>query len=227
MNTHATEALSPILVYRCQVPAWADRKHLLSGLAKIPAPLHGEITCFRRLQDQLARLVARRLISKALVASGLEQFGSLCHWQKDPLGRPFIEACCADISISHSESWVVGALALHARVGVDIETFRSILLDSLHPYLSDSERARVESAVDPHREAIKCWSLREAILKADGRGLLAPEDVIRDIWRLEKPQGGKWRIENFDSDQTCIYLATDQDEASIVHKDWAFQDLLK
>lgn len=216
---------SSILVYRCQVPEWADRQHLLSGLAKIPARLHGEISQFKRLQDQLTRFVARRLISKALTASGQEQFSSLCDWQKDSRGRPFIEACCADISISHSESWVVGALALNARVGVDIETFRSVSLDSLRPYLLDSELARVDNAEDPQREAIKCWSLREAILKADGRGLLVSEEVIRDIWRLEKPQGGKWRVENFDSDQACIYLATDQDAACIVHKDWAFQDL--
>jgi 4'-phosphopantetheinyl transferase len=225
MTCHTTEACSPILVYRCQVPDWADREQLLSGLAKIPARLHGEITCFKRVQDQLARLVARRLISKALVTSDLEPFSSLCNWQKDRQGRPFIEACCADISISHSESWVVGALALHARVGVDIETFRSVSLESLRPYLSDSERASVDSAADPYSEAIKCWSLREAILKADGRGLLAPEDVIRDIHGLQKKQGGKWRVEHFDMDQACIYLATDQNEARIVHREWAFQDL--
>lgn len=227
MNSLRAEVLMPILVYRCQVPAWADRDHLLSGLAKIPARLHGEITKYNRMQDQLARLVARLLISKALVASGLEQFSNLSHWRKDPLGRPFIEACRADFSISHSDSWVVGALALDARVGVDIETYRSVSLDSLRIYLSDSERARVESATDPNREAINCWSLREAILKADGRGLLAPEEVVRDICRLEKTQGGKWRVENFDIPQGCIYLATDQNTACIVHIDWAFQDLFR
>lgn len=216
---------SPILVYRCQVPDWADRQHLLSGLEKIPLRLHGEITPFRRVRDRLTRLVARRLISKALIDSGLESFSSLCHWRKDPFGRPFIETCCADISISHSGSWVVGALALNARVGVDVETYRSVSLDSLRSFLSPSELAFVDSAIDPCREAVKCWSLREAILKADGRGLLVPEEMIRDIHRQQKMRGGTWRVEGFDMDQACIYLATDHSVASIVHRKWMFQDL--
>lgn len=224
MNRVATE-VSPILVYRCLVPDWGDRGHLQSGLGKISPHLHGDITRYMRVQDQLARVVARRLVSKAMEDSGLGQFSKLCGWQKNCWGRPFICGTSADFSISHSESWVVAALSVNARVGVDIENFRHMELDSIRPYLSAPELDTLARAVDPHREAVKCWSRREAILKADGRGLLAPEEVIRDVWKLEQPAGGRWRVEWLEIEQACLYLATDGHESPIAHTVWDFPDL--
>lgn len=224
MSRAATEVPS-ILVYRCRIPDWGDLGHLQSILGRIPPHLHVDITRYKRVQDQLARVVARRLVSKAMDDSGLGEFSNLCGWQKNCWGRPFISGIAADFSISHSGSWVVAALSVNARVGVDVENFRHMELDSIRPYLSARELDTLAGTADPQREAVKCWSRREAILKADGRGLLAPEEVIRDIWKLEQPAGGRWRVDCFEIEQTCLYLATDGYESPVAHTVWDFPDL--
>lgn len=215
-----------ILLYRCRVPGWAGTAHVAAGLGRLPARLHGDILRFRRTQDRLHRLVARRLLGEALRDCGLERLCDLNGWRKDRWGRPGLEGTEADFSLSHSGPWVVCALAPHARVGVDIETYRPLELDGLRPYLSPAELARIVRDATPDREALRCWSLREAVLKADGRGLLAPEEVIRNIQALKTPQGAPWRVENFATEGACLYLATDHATAPVVLKDRNFRQLL-
>ena len=225
MSCDAAQATSSILVYRCRIPDGGNREHLMSALGKIPSHLHGDITRYMRLQDQLSRAVARRLVSKALEDAGLGQFSNLCGWQKDRWGRPHISGTAADFSISHSGSLVVAALAINSRIGVDVETFRPMDLDSIRPYLSDAELEVLAKAANPHREAVRCWVRREAILKADGRGLLAPEEVIKDIGKMERSKGGKWRVECCEFESACLYLATDGYEYPLLHSVWDFPDL--
>lgn len=216
----------PILLFRCRVPAWAGEEHLAAGLAHLPARLQAGILRYRRLPDRLQRLVARRLLGKALETAGLGRFASLESWRTDPRGRPYLEGCAADFSVSHSAPWVVGALAVGARVGVDIETCRSMELEGISPYLSAPELARIAGAAEPCREALRCWVMREAILKADGRGLLAPEKDIRNIRNLKTPLGHAWRVENLPVEQACLCLATDHATAPILVRDRDFQTLL-
>lgn len=226
MNKPVGGKNDPILIFRCRIPEWAGHEHLLGGLAKIPSRLHPEIIRFIRVQDQLARLVARRLISLALEASSLGEFTNLDSWQKDSLGRPFLRGSLADISVSHSGRWVVSSLATNCRVGIDVEIYRPLDLESIRSYLSVSETEKIEKAEDPSREGLRCWSLREALLKAEGCGLMASNQEIRDILKTEKSQGGRWRISHFEViPGACLYLATDQDKGDIVHQEWDFQDL--
>jgi 4'-phosphopantetheinyl transferase len=215
-----------ILLYQCEIPTLACQNMLFSGLAKIPEHLHGDILRFKRLEDRLTRFVARRLVSIALEESGFVLEAGLENWQTDSWGRPYIAGSVVDFSISHSESRVVVALTQNGRVGVDLEHFRTIDIDSLKPLLSNREFARLQRGDNPQVEAVRCWCLREAILKADGRGLLAPEQFIRDILSTEISQGGSWRVVDFADNQAALFIATDQLSAQISHKYLDFQDVL-
>lgn len=226
MSHTALAQTAPVLLYRCQIPDWAAAAHLQAGLTKIPQRVHGEITRFKRLQDRLARLVARRLVSKALDASGLGWFSDLNCWQKDPRGRPFLDGCMADISISHSSPWAVAALVVSSRVGVDVESFVPLELDSFRDYLTEVELEDIANASDPARKVIECWALREAILKADGRGLLVSKEEIRDIHSMESSRGGQWHVHSIEIGRACICLATDRRDAKIEHRNWDLLDLL-
>jgi len=216
-----------IRLYRCRVPAGAGAEHVADGLARLPARLHADILRFRRTRDRLHRLVARRLLGEALRARGLEHCSDLNGWRRDRWGRPRLKGIEADFSLSHSGPWVVCALAPHARVGVDVETYRALELDALRAYLTPEELEDIARAVRPDREALRCWSLREAILKADGRGLLAPEQVIRNARNLETARGTAWRVERFTIEGACLYLATDHATAPVVLEERPFLELLE
>ena len=215
-----------IIVGQCRIPAWANAEHLGCGLARLPAALHPEINRYHRLGDRLARLTARLLTRKTLQALGLSRESTLDDWHKTPQGRPFIRNSCVDISISHTHPWVVSAVSVKCRVGIDVEIFRPFEFDVLIPYLTAVEIELIRKAARPEVEALHCWSKREAILKADGRGLLVPDATIREITAVRTPAGKAWRVKRLEFSDGCLYLAGDGDIDSLCRKEWSFKELL-
>lgn len=215
-----------IIGSQCRVPAWANVEHLACGMARLPVALHPEINRYHRFEDRLARLTARLLIRKTLQVLGLSRESTLDDWHKTPHGRPFLRNSYADISISHANPWVVSAVGLKCRVGIDVETFRLLELDALIPYLTRTEVERIQKAVRPEVEALHCWSKREAILKADGRGLLVPDATIRDISAVRTPAGEAWRVKCLEFNDGCLYLACDGYTDFLRRNEWSFTELL-
>ncbi|MBW2185762.1 MAG: 4'-phosphopantetheinyl transferase superfamily protein [Deltaproteobacteria bacterium] len=219
-------AKRPVSLYWCNIADYDCESLLSAGLAKIPERLHIDILRFKRREDRLSRVVARRMVSIALEDSGFFFEATLENWQTDRWGRPSIVNSSIDFSVSHSQSMVVVAMVHNGRVGVDVEHFRTIDLESIRPFLSNAELRHLATVNNPQREAASCWCLREAILKADGRGLLAPEEFIRNIKSAETPQGGVWRVENYTVNDAAVFLATDQRTAQVSHKYLKFSDLI-
>ena len=211
---------------QCRIPAWANAEHLARGMARLPVALHPEIMRYHRLEDRLARLTARLLIRKTLQVLGLSRESTLDDWHKSPHGRPFLRNSYADISISHANPWVVSAVGLKCRIGIDVEIFRPLELNALIPYLTTTEVERIQKAARPEVEALHCWSKREAILKADGRGLLVSDATIRDIAGARTPTGEAWQVKRLAFSDGCLYLACDGDIASLSRNEWSFTQLL-
>ncbi len=216
-----------IISGQCRIPVWANAEHLVSGLARLPVALHPEINRYHRLEDRLARLTARLLLQKTLQILGLSRESTLDDWHKTPNGRPFIRNSYVDISISHANPWVVSAVSVKCRVGIDVEIFRPFEIDALIPYLTTVEVEFIRKAARPEVEALHCWSKREAILKADGRGLLVSDATIRDIATARTPAGKAWRVKRLEFSDGCLYLAGDGDIDSVCRKEWSFKELLR
>lgn len=217
---------STIMVCQCRIPHWADQTHLAQGLSLLSPHLHPEINRYHRLEDRLARLAARLLIRKALLLLGLSGDGSLGQWGREPLGRPFLRDSSADVSMSHANPWAVCAVGINCRIGIDVELFRHLELSAVFPYLTPDEKERISQADRPEEAALHSWSLREAILKADGRGLLAPEEVVRDIRSLRTAAGHPWHLESLEFGEGCLYLACDQPADCLRREEWGFAELL-
>jgi 4'-phosphopantetheinyl transferase len=91
-----------------------------------------------------------------------------------PHGKPFLPGAPA-YNLSHSGRWVACAVSRDEPVGIDVETFarlkdyRELLAVITHP----AERRYIEQAPSDHRLALfkRCWTRKEALLKAIGKGL--------------------------------------------------------
>ena len=110
-----------------------------------------------------------------------------------PLGKPFIAGSALEFSVSHSASWTALAVGT-APVGLDIEyvTLLSDLDDVAAYALGPLERKALEACAPAERSRFfhRCWTRKEAYLKALGCGLsLAPREAdtlqIRD-WQLHE-----------------------------------------
>lgn len=214
-----------IFVGQSRIPCLAGTKHLATGLSLLPPHIHPEITRFHHMEDRLASLTARLLVRKVMRVHGFTAESTLEHWQKDVHGRPLLKGSGVDISISHAYPLVVCAVGVACRIGIDVEKIRSVDIWALAPFLMPHEWERINSATHPQEEALLCWSRREAILKADGRGLLAPDEIIRDINAIRTPAGQPWQVMPLECTGGCLFLAMEQGTTHISRVEWAFSEL--
>jgi len=104
-------------------------------------------------------------------------------------GKPFLPGCSA-FNISHSGTWVACAVSRNALMGIDIETFghledyRALLAVVTHP----NERRSIDKVVADEQGAWfkRCWTRKEAALKAIGSGL--SDDLCSIDVRLDESE---------------------------------------
>lgn len=115
------------------------------------------------------------------VPDGNPAWPILSRLRKDPHGRPWLDAQGTDdmpsIGFSHAGAWSVCAVSPSGeRIGVDIEQQPAdpAGMDSI---FSAEEHGRLRTAasagVAANRALLKGWTIKEAALKAVGRGFLA------------------------------------------------------
>lgn len=121
------------------------------------------------------------------------QLGCMPDIQRGAHGKPLLVGRNEGISVSHCAGQSVYALARVA-VGVDIERVdRPLNWQRLSArVLSPSEQILVEQAAQPSVKFLQFWSAKEALAKADGRGLqIGFKRLDLSALNLLKP----WQIE--------------------------------
>ena len=143
-------------------------------------------------------------VAHALLRTMLSEFGSRApaDWtiEPDENGKPTLASASSGASmtfnLSHSHGLVACAVALDARVGVDVESvIRATdwrLIASRH--YADAEVVQIDTLRDDERPArfFDFWTLKEAYAKALGVGLSQPLETA--TFDLRDPQTPAWSI---------------------------------
>ncbi|HEY8124853.1 MAG TPA: 4'-phosphopantetheinyl transferase superfamily protein [Methylocystis sp.] len=128
--------------------------------------------------DRRAYVAAHALLRVSLSARAKRIVPAAWRFGVTPHGKPFPLSPHTgfDISLSHTHGMAAVAIASGRDIGVDVESF-------LHPrdalkvaerYFAPEEAAIVRAQTDPALQSeifFAIWTLKEAVLKADGRGL--------------------------------------------------------
>jgi 4'-phosphopantetheinyl transferase len=139
--------------------------------------------------EELARCKALRLdadrrrfiVARTLIRQVLDEAAGRGNWRvfKDEKGRLFAElsnSSYIDLNLSHAGQYVAIAVSREGRVGVDLEPLSSFdnIGDALKLYMTPNEQAAMLAAVPSQRQELvaRAWVMKEAILKAEGCGLL-------------------------------------------------------
>lgn len=138
-------------------------------MSLLPEREQNKVKAFRRWEDATASLIGKALLVKGLSAIGYQQF-KLHNLQYSIYNRPFL-AGGLDFNIAHSGSYVVCAISEHCRVGIDIEKIQTQDLDPFNYTLNAAELDSILSSETPYELFYNTWTKKEAITKADGRGL--------------------------------------------------------
>lgn len=134
-----------------------------------------EASRFVQMADAVRHLAGRALARRMLCAATGQT--SLPLFARSPYGKPFCPQTHIDFSISHSADMVWVALCRTATVGIDLEQLRPLpdavqLADQLHPQERQALLALPENELE--KAFFRCWTRKEAVLKAYGTGLNTP-----------------------------------------------------
>jgi phosphopantetheinyl transferase len=126
---------------------------------------------FRQASDRYNFVLGRTMVHHLVRQAGISAPSALSFASH---GKPFLPGCPA-FNISHSGTWVACAVSRSALIGIDVETFahlqdyRALLGAVTHP---NEHRSIDKVAADEQGAWFKrCWTRKEAALKAIGRGL--------------------------------------------------------
>lgn len=166
---------------------------------------------FRRWQDAQAYLLGKYLLVEALRNHGVDQ-QVLEEIKYTTHNRPYLHLPMAiDFNISHSGAYIVCAVTREGKIGIDIEKVHDVDLHDFSSQFTDEELGGIQNASDKYDEFFRLWTIKEAVIKADGRGLSIPlkEIVIGDQAKVEDKI---WLIHKLDIEPGYVaHLVVDND----------------
>lgn len=146
------------------------------------------------------RYVIRRWILRSLLARYTARDPHRLDIRCEPEGKPYLaggedEPSCR-FSLSDSDAFAVFALSPRERIGVDVERIRDLpeMNDIVSGHFTAREREALLSCPESGRLRLfyRFWTRKEAVLKAQGEGLLIPLDSVEAVGGVEET--GPWKI---------------------------------
>lgn len=140
-----------------------------------------------RHQFLLGRLLIRTLCIECYPGASLSL-------HLTPFGKPYLEQKpLSGISIAHSNHLVVCALHSGGQVGIDTEFIRPLALESFQAYFLPEEWDFILNHTDSVRLFFELWTRKEAVMKADGRGLGLDLSCIETLSNPVITEVQRWR----------------------------------
>jgi 4'-phosphopantetheinyl transferase len=166
---------------------------------------------FRRWEDAQAYLFSKYLLVEALQKYGVGN-QILEEMKYTAYNRPYLDLPTAiDFNISHAGNYIICAVTDHGKIGVDIEKIHEVDISDFSGQLTEEELLLIKEAPDKYAEFFRIWTIKEAVIKADGRGLSIPlnEIAIGSPTRVEEKI---WQIHKLETEPGYIaHIAVDED----------------
>lgn len=154
--------------------------HIAAWHCRLPAEEQARADRFRFAADRAAHVAAHGLLRALLASHGATDPRFL----RDRWGKPELQAPCGGLrcNLTHTRDLVAAAVALIDDVGVDAETTDPAIdvAGLAARFFAPAEAAMLRALPQVEQASAFCrvWTLKEAILKAIGRGLSMPLDAF-------------------------------------------------
>lgn len=197
MRTILTDAPDyyDVKVFYAKVSDQVSEKAYQDYIPELPLVLYDKIMRYRLTQDRKLQF-----LGKALLLAALRDFGYESNCLEDlkftKFQRPYMDGDI-DFNISHSGAVVVCAIARGIKVGIDIEKIIPLdVEDYLEVSMNKIQQDMIQDSSNPLHSFYTLWTLKESILKGDGRGLNIPlkSVVIDNQLSIGTFQENKWYL---------------------------------
>lgn len=195
---------------------WEDAayaKRLPEILNVVPKPWKAGLDKYHRNEDLLASATARLLLAHALRNyPGSEELTFVIGERGKPAFRDtdlhqYGIHTPLHFSLSHTSGAAACAIFCEP-VGVDIESDRNTAVEWVRNVLTPLEIQFVENSSNAAKSFLYLWTRKEALIKADGRGLYAP---LRDFDVLDSPakaNGTAWHLASWQIESFTLSVAS-------------------
>ena len=144
------------------------------------------------------------LKSWLMLKEGLEVMGyGLRDFCYNEHGKPYLEDG-PYFSISHCKAGIAVAID-DQPIGIDIETIRHANEDLIERTMNEAERLWVMGYGLQDRAFTRLWTQKEAIVKAEGTGIMSFEQLQKTLM-----ESGKWKVESFEKENYIYSIAYGQ-----------------
>ena len=149
----------------------------LNYLAVLSPELIEKNSRYIRWQNRHSHLFGKLLLIEALKQYGIERdiWNNL---EYNAQQRPCLALNEYDFNITHSGNYVACAIGKNVRLGIDIEENRDVNLRNFQMVMTPGQWDEIYSSSYPLKEFYKYWTIKESVIKADGRGFLIPLDAL-------------------------------------------------
>ena len=146
----------------------------IKAVSLLPGEMQHRASRYRRWQDAHSYLYG-----KLLLKYGLRQMGrddSLLTMKKGTHGKPYFDDDSFSFNISHSGEYIVCVISdfQNKAIGIDIEEMKPLVFTNFDSIWSPQEKKEIKNL----EKFYTFWTRKEAIIKADGRGMGIPLDTI-------------------------------------------------
>lgn len=134
----------------------------------MPLSFQNEIKAYKHRESAQASLLGKMLLQYGFKAMNTNYLLDNIHLgNKD---RPFIDDNL-DFNISHSGDYIIIAITMNSRVGIDIEKHRNLNINLFKKYFDDDEWNVIQTSSDKLKSFFDFWTIKESAIKCDGRGV--------------------------------------------------------
>ncbi len=171
-----------------------------------------------RWQNRHSHLFGKLLLMEALKTYGIEK-DIWNYVECNSYHRPYLTLKEYDFNISHSGNYVTCAIGKNIRLGIDIEENKKVNFEHFQMVMTPSQWDIINNANYPLKEFYKYWTIKESVIKADGRGFTIPLDELEVKNNTVQCDDKSWFVQELEinSDYSAA-LATNQLSEFKIHE---------
>lgn len=183
-------------------------------LARLPDAVCYKIMRYRKWEDRHRALFGKLMLLRGLADHGFPDF-DLTQLTYNKREKPALGGAL-NFNISHAGKVVVCGFFTKGQIGIDVEIFKSIELEDYEFIFDTATFRQLRQAHDSTGAFFEAWTIREAILKAEGSGLTEDAKKIKYKDGLATFKGQNWYVRPFPVPaQHIAHIATSQPAGTV------------
>jgi len=177
-------------IYYTVFESTIPENHWNALVQQMPTSIQQRLLRYRKQENQYQLLLGRLLLKKILFDLGFMDFRlsdlQYTEHQKPVWKKPI------EFSIAHSGKVVICAVSTHGVIGIDVERIQNLAIEDFHHVFNSKDYQELELSTDTMKTFFKLWTIKEAVSKADGRGLGMDVQHIYINEQIAQHQQDKW-----------------------------------